>query len=97
MFEIGALKQGAHESASSYLAKILKYGDQLGYTPAQKKTQFMSGVRDDIKEEIYRIGQHRAINNILDSLAELELRCGVLGLPPSYYNYIPAPPIIPNN
>ncbi|CAB4380138.1 unnamed protein product [Rhizophagus irregularis] len=90
MFEIGALKQGAHESVSSYYwAKILKYGDQLGYTPAQKKTQFMSGVRNDIKEEIYRIGQHRAINDILDSLAELELRRGVLGPPPSYLSYTP--------
>ncbi|CAB4374632.1 unnamed protein product [Rhizophagus irregularis] len=97
MFEIGALKQGAHESVSSYWAKILKYGDQLGYTPAQKKTQFMSGVRDDIKEEIYRIGQHRAINDILDSLAELELRRGVLGPPPSYLSYTPAPPAISNN
>jgi hypothetical protein len=48
----------------------------------------MSRVRDDIKEEIYRIGQHRA--DILDSLAELELRYGVLGLPPSYLNYIPS-------
>ena len=67
MFEIGALKQGVYKSVSSYWAKILKYGNQLGYTPAQKKTQFMYGVRDDIKEEIYRIGQHRAINDILDS------------------------------
>ncbi|CAG8760032.1 8242_t:CDS:2, partial [Dentiscutata erythropus] len=96
MFEIGALKQGGHESVSSYWAKILKYGDQLGYTPAQKKTQFMSGVRDDIKEEIYRIGQHRPINDILDSLAELELRRGVLGPPPSYLSYTPVPPAISN-
>lgn len=96
MFEIGALKQGVHESVSSYWAKILKYGDQLGYTPAQKKTQFMSGVRDDIKEEIYRIGQHRPINDILDSLAELELRRGVLGPPPSYLSYTPVPPAISN-
>ncbi|KAF0430273.1 hypothetical protein F8M41_005554 [Gigaspora margarita] len=56
MFEIGALKQGVHKSVSSYWVKILKYEDQLGYTPAQKKTQFMSRVRDDIKEKIYRIG-----------------------------------------
>ncbi|CAG8606895.1 2561_t:CDS:2 [Gigaspora margarita] len=78
IFEIGALKQGVHESVSSYWAKILKYGDQLDYTPAQKKTQFMFRVKDDIKEEIYRIGQYRPINDILDSLAELELRCEVL-------------------
>ncbi|CAB4494756.1 unnamed protein product [Rhizophagus irregularis] len=56
MFEIGALKQEAHESVSSYWAKILKYGNQLGYSNAQKKTAFMSRVRKDIKEEIYRIG-----------------------------------------
>ncbi|CAB5384968.1 unnamed protein product [Rhizophagus irregularis] len=127
MFEIGALKQEAHESVSSYWAKILKYGNQLGYSNAQKKTAFMSRVRKDIKEEIYRIGQHytfrqndkilikfiltdvmysdrpekysqhRAINDILDSLAELELRRGVLGLPLSYLNYTPAPPAISNN
>ncbi|CAG8810375.1 6008_t:CDS:2, partial [Dentiscutata erythropus] len=96
MFKIGALKQEVHESVSSYWAKILKYGDQLGYTLAQKKTQFMSGVRDDIKEEIYRIGQHRPINDILDSLAELELRRGVLGPPPSYFSYTPVPPAISN-
>src|SRR3954447_1266125 len=80
MFEIRALKQGAHKNVSSYWTKILKYGDQLDYTSVQKKTKFMSGVRDDIKEEIYRIGQHKAINDILDSLAELELRHGILGL-----------------
>ncbi|GBC13578.2 hypothetical protein GLOIN_2v1778046 [Rhizophagus irregularis DAOM 181602=DAOM 197198] len=101
MFEIGALKQEAHESVSSYWAKILKYGNQLGYSNAQKKTAFMSRVRKDIKEEIYRIAekysQHRAINDILDSLAELELRRGVLGLPLSYLNYTPAPPAISNN
>ncbi len=57
----------------------------------------MSEVRDDIKEEIYRIGQHRAINDILDSLAELELRHGVLGSLPSYLNYTSAPPTISNN
>ena len=57
----------------------------------------MSGVRVDIKEEIYRIGQHRAINDILNSLAELELRHGVLDPPPSYLNYTPAPPAISNN
>jgi len=50
MFEIRALKQGAHESVSSYWAKVQKYGDQLDYTNAQKKTVFMSGVRVDIKE-----------------------------------------------
>ncbi|CAG8838700.1 26728_t:CDS:2, partial [Racocetra persica] len=96
MFEIGALKQGVHESISSYWAKILKYGDQLDYTPAQKKTQFISEVRDDIKKKIYRIGQHRPINDILDSLAELELRRGVLGLPLSYLSYTPVPPAISN-
>ncbi|CAB5383939.1 unnamed protein product [Rhizophagus irregularis] len=77
-------------STDRYLRMFeIGYGDQLGYTPAQKKTQFMSGVRDDIKKEIYRIGQHRAINDILDSLAELELRRGVLGPPPSYLSYTP--------
>jgi len=74
MLEIGSLKQGAHESVASFWAKIQKYGDQLGYTDAQKKTYFLSGVREDIREEVYRIGQHRPINDILDNLAELELR-----------------------
>ena len=63
----------------------------------QKKTAFIFRVRVDIKEEIYRIGQHRAINDILNSLAELELRHGVLNLLPSYLNYIPTLPIISNN
>ncbi|GET04377.1 hypothetical protein GLOIN_2v1778046 [Rhizophagus clarus] len=96
MLEIGSLKQGAHESVASFWAKIQKYGDQLGYTDAQKKTYFLSGVRENIREEVYRIGQHRPINDILDNLAELELRQGVLGLPPSYLNYIPTPPINSN-
>ena len=96
MLEIGSLKQGAHESVASFWAKIQKYGDQLGYTDAQKKTYFLSGVREDIREEVYRIGQHRPINDILDNLAELELRRGVLGPPPSYLNYTPTPPINSN-
>ncbi|CAB4434115.1 unnamed protein product [Rhizophagus irregularis] len=51
MLEIGSLKQGVHESVASFWAKIQKYGDQLGYTDAQKKTYFLSGVREDIREE----------------------------------------------
>ncbi|PKY54615.1 hypothetical protein RhiirA4_501868, partial [Rhizophagus irregularis] len=43
MLEIGSLKQGVHESVASFWAKIQKYGDQLGYTDAQKKTYFLSG------------------------------------------------------
>ncbi|CAG8463854.1 9386_t:CDS:2 [Gigaspora margarita] len=53
-------------------------------------------VREDIREEVYRIGQHRPINDILDNLAELELRRGVLGPPPPYLNYTPTPPINSN-
>ncbi|CAB4421008.1 unnamed protein product [Rhizophagus irregularis] len=34
------------------------------------------GIREDIREEVYRIGQYRPINDILDNLAELELRRG---------------------
>ncbi|CAG8746527.1 24313_t:CDS:2, partial [Racocetra persica] len=82
-------------STDRYL-RIFEIGDQLGYTLAQKKTQFMSRVRDDIKKKIYRIGQHRPINNIFDNLAELELRCRVLGPPPSYLSYILVPPAISN-
>ncbi|CAG8826924.1 32863_t:CDS:2, partial [Racocetra persica] len=74
MLEIGALRQGVYESVSSFWAKIQKYGDQLGYTSAQKKTHFLSGVRPDIRDEIYRIGQTKPINDIIDSLAELELQ-----------------------
>ncbi|CAG8854553.1 18924_t:CDS:1, partial [Gigaspora margarita] len=73
MLKIGALRQGIYESVSSFWVKIQKYGDQLGYTPAQKKTHFLSGVRPDIRDKIYRIGQTKPINDIIDSLAELEL------------------------
>ncbi|CAG8784317.1 3119_t:CDS:2, partial [Dentiscutata erythropus] len=78
MLEIEALRQGVYESVSLFWAKIQKYGDQPGYTPAQKKTHFLSGVRPDIRDEIYRIGQTKPINDIIDSLAELELRHGIL-------------------
>jgi len=96
MLEIGTLKQGTHESVTSFWAKIQKYGDQLGYTSVQKKTSFISGVRHDILNDIFTIGRHRPINDILDSLEEIELRRGVIGPPPSYLNYTLAPPAIPN-
>ena len=96
MLEIGTLKQGTHESVPSFGAKIQKYGDQLGYISAQKKTSFISGVRHDILNDIFAIGRHRPINDILDSLEEIELRCGVIGPPSSYLNYMLAPPAIPN-
>ncbi|CAG8746114.1 20736_t:CDS:1, partial [Racocetra persica] len=73
MLEISVLKQGAYETVPSFWAKIQKYGDQLGYIPAQKKTYFLSRVRSDIRDEIYRIDQTKPINDIIDSLAELEL------------------------
>ena len=82
MLEINTLKQGTHESVPSFWAKIQKYRDQLGYTPAQKKTSFISGVRHDILNDIFAIGRHRPINDILDSLKEMELSRGVIG-PPS--------------
>ncbi|CAG8850548.1 21548_t:CDS:1, partial [Racocetra persica] len=78
MLEIGALRQGVYKSVPSFWAKIQKYGDQLGYTPAQKKTYFLSGIRPDIKDEIYRIGQTKPINDIIDSFAELELHHRIL-------------------
>ena len=96
MLEIGTLKQGTHESVTSFWAKIQKYGDQLGYTPAQKKTSFISGVRHDILNNIFTIGRHKPINDILNSLEEIELRREVIGLPPSYLNYTLAPSAIPN-
>src|SRR5437868_7462877 len=96
MLEINTLKQGTHESVPSFWAKIQKYGDQLGYTPAQKKTSFISGVRHDILNDIFTIGRHRPINDILDSLEEIELRRRVIGPPPSYLNYTLAPLAIPN-
>ncbi|CAG8683542.1 4443_t:CDS:1, partial [Ambispora leptoticha] len=34
MLEIRALRQGVYESVLSFWAKIQKYGNQLGYTPA---------------------------------------------------------------
>ncbi|CAG8777267.1 16308_t:CDS:1, partial [Gigaspora rosea] len=89
MLEIGALRQGLYETVPSFWAKIRKYGDQLGYTPAQKKTHFLSGVRSDIRDEIYRIGQTKPINDIIDSLAELELRHGILQQALSQPRYAP--------
>jgi hypothetical protein len=68
----------------------------LGYTPAQKKTSFISGVRHDILNDIFAIGYHKPINDILDSLEEMELRSGILGPPPSYLSYTQAPPTISN-
>ena len=96
MLEINTLKQGTHESVPSFWAKIQKYGDQLGYTPAQKKTSFISEVRHDILNDIFTIGRHRPINDILDSLEEMELRREILGPSPSYLNYTPTPPINSN-
>ena len=96
MLKIGTLKQGTHESVTSFWAKIKKYGDQLGYTPAQKKSSFISGVRHDILNDIFAIGRHKPINDILDSLEEMELRSGVIGPPPSYLSYTQAPPTISN-
>lgn len=96
MLEINTLKQGTHESVTSFWAKIQKYGDQLGYTPAQKKSSFISGVRHDILNDIFTIGRHRPINDILDSLEEMELRRGIIGPPPSYLSYTQAPPTISN-
>ncbi|CAG8782719.1 43441_t:CDS:2 [Gigaspora margarita] len=96
MLEIGALRQGIYESVPSYWAKIQKYGDQLGYTLAQKKTHFLSRVRPDIRDEIYRIGQTKPINDIIDSLAELELRHGILQQAPSQPHYASISPAIPD-
>ena len=97
MLEIGALKQGVHESSSSFWAKIQKYGDHLDYTPKQKKMCFISGVREDIRKEVFRIGQYRPIDDILNSLADIELRQEVLGPLLSYYSYISASFAISNN
>ncbi|CAG8844157.1 156_t:CDS:2, partial [Gigaspora margarita] len=77
-------------------AKIQKYGDQLGYTLAQKKTHFLSGVRPDIRDEIYRIGQTKPINDIIDSLAELELRYGILQQASSQPRHASISPAIPD-
>ncbi|CAG8764491.1 6553_t:CDS:2, partial [Cetraspora pellucida] len=96
MLEIGALRQGVYESVPSFWTKIQKYGDQLGYTPAQKKTHFLSGVRPDIRDEIYRIGQTKPINNIIDSLEELELCHGILQQALSQPRYAPIAPAIPD-
>ncbi|CAG8824998.1 19169_t:CDS:2 [Gigaspora margarita] len=96
MLEIGALKQGIYESVPSFWVKIQKYGDQLGYTPAQKKTHFLSGVRPDIRDEIYRIDQTKPINDIIDSLAELELCHGILQQVPSQPCQASISPAIPD-
>ena len=62
-----------------------------------KETHFISGVRVDIRDKIFRIGQHRPINEILDCLSDIELRQGLLGPSPSYHSYSPTPPAIFNN
>jgi len=46
--------------------------------------------------DIFTIGRHRPINDILDSLKEIELRREVIGSPLSYLNYTLAPPAISN-
>ena len=51
---------------------------------------FISGVRVNIRDEIFRIGQHRPIDEILDSLVDIELHQGLLGPSPSYYSITPA-------
>ncbi|CAG8705063.1 29071_t:CDS:2, partial [Racocetra persica] len=96
MLEIRALRQGIYESVSSFWAKIQKYSDQLGYTPAQKKTYFLSRIRPDIRDEIYRIGQTKPINDIIDSLEELELRHRILQQAPSQPHHAPIAPAIPD-
>ncbi|RIB09312.1 hypothetical protein C2G38_2146623 [Gigaspora rosea] len=96
MLEIGALRQGVYKSVPSFWAKIQKYGDQLGYTPAQKKPHFLSRVRPDIRDEIYRIGQTKPINDIIDSLAKLELHYGILQQAPSQPRHAPIAPAIPD-
>ncbi|CAG8857089.1 35241_t:CDS:1, partial [Gigaspora margarita] len=96
MLEIGALRQGIYESVHLFWVKIQKYGDQLGYTPAQKKTHFLSGVRPDIRDEIYKIGQTKPINDIIDSLAELELCHGILQQAPSQPRHASISPAIPD-
>ncbi|CAG8783564.1 20739_t:CDS:2, partial [Cetraspora pellucida] len=73
MLEIGALRQGIYESIPSFWSKIQKYGNQLSYTLAQKKTYFLSEVRPDIRDKIYRIDQTKPINDIINSLAKLKL------------------------
>ncbi|GBB87877.1 hypothetical protein RclHR1_14380002 [Rhizophagus clarus] len=85
-----------YPTASRYIKMLEIRSLRQGYTDAQKKTYFLSEVREDIRNEIYRIGQHKPINDILDNLAKLELRQGVLGSPPSYLNYTPTPPINSN-
>jgi hypothetical protein len=90
------LKQETHESIPSFWAKIQKYGNQLGYTPAQKKTSLMSGVRHNILNGIITISRYKPINDILDSLEEMELRRGILGSLSSYSNYSSIPPNISN-
>ena len=46
--------------------------------------------------DIFTIGRHKPINDILDSLEEMELRSRILGPPPSYLSYTPTPSAIPN-
>ena len=99
MLEINTLKQGTHESVPSFWVKIQKYGDQLGYTPAQKKTSFISEVRHDILNDIFTISHHRPINDIFDifdSLDEMKLRHEVIGSSLSYLSYTQAPLTISN-
>ncbi|RIA85354.1 hypothetical protein C1645_830911 [Glomus cerebriforme] len=93
---LAGIQSGTHESITSFWAKIQKYGDQLGYTPVQKKTNFMSEVRYDILNDIIMIGYYKPINGILDSLEEMKLHHEILGPLPLYSSYSLAPPTIPN-
>ncbi|CAG8844865.1 17259_t:CDS:2, partial [Racocetra persica] len=67
---------------------------EIGALKQGKKTHFLSGVRPDIRDKIYRIGQTKPINNIIDSLAELELRHGILQKAPSQPCHAPIAPAI---
>ncbi|CAG8485117.1 2402_t:CDS:2 [Acaulospora colombiana] len=55
-----------------------------------------AGVRSDIRDEIYRIGQTKPINDIIDSLAELELRHGILKQAPLQSRYEPISSAVPD-
>ncbi|CAG8791596.1 6118_t:CDS:2, partial [Dentiscutata erythropus] len=61
-----------------------------------EKTHFLSGVRSDIRDEIYRISQTKPINDIIDSLAELELHYEILQQAPSQPRHAPIASAIPD-
>lgn len=76
--EMGLLRQEPNETVAKFWSRVNHCGDQLHYNDALKKSQFLNGVRDDIKQQILLIGSHKSMEKILDRLERYELDQDVL-------------------